>query len=438
MVTPLLTQVRPTYFSVDCGMAYLIRLSDGRFIVIDSTFGEYDEVEHLYSLMVNQNETDDKPCIAAWFFTHPHDDHTNGFIKMSLSHADDIRVEKVVYNFLADLCEHTHYHAEFLNSIARFGSETVIPMIGDVLRFADAEFKVLYTADQCVIRPVNVNESSLTMRMTLGSYSVMWLGDLQHIGAKTVMATYSPDELKSDILQVGHHGYWGSSDELNRAVDPEILLWPIPEYRYLEMLYDHPNRFFIEECNHIRHIFVSGIEETTIDMSAPIVGSAPYFFGKITADFSKKSIYSLGWACLTGGSMDYKPSTLTFGESSATLETQSSRTLLQMIQRGRTAVSDAYKFTFSFIPHKDCEAVGLIFDCPTLTTPDTFTVHPIDCVALKETAVTLTVDRAKGVAEMCIDGKSRSLPFASSEPCDIVFFLKDAKVEITGAVFENI
>ena len=38
--TPLLTQIRPTYFSVDCGMAYLIRLEEGKFILIDSTYGE--------------------------------------------------------------------------------------------------------------------------------------------------------------------------------------------------------------------------------------------------------------------------------------------------------------------------------------------------------------------------------------------------------------
>lgn len=438
MATPLLTQVRPTYFSVDCGMAYIIRLSDGRFIIIDSTFGEYDEVDHIYDILNKQNETGDKPQVAAWFFTHPHDDHTNGFIKMSLSHADDIRVEKVIYSFLADMCEHTHDHEGFLKAISLFGAEVVTPKMGDVFRFSDAEFKVLYTAEQCTVRPVNVNESSLTIRMTLGNYSVMWLGDLQPIGSRTVMETYSPEELKCDILQVGHHGYLGGSDALNRAVDPEVLIWPVPEYRYLEMLNDNNNRFFTERGNRIRHIFVSGIEETTIDMSAPISVTTPYTFGKLSADFSQKSIYALGWSCLTGGFMDYKPSALTFLESSALLETQSSRTLLQMIQRGQTAVSEAYKFSFSIIPHKDCEEVGLIFDCPILTTPDMFTVHPIECNPHSETQVTLTVNRAQQTAEMCINGKTRPLVFSSNEPCDVVLYLKGAKVEITSAIFENI
>ena len=92
---PLLTQIRPTYFSVDCGMAYLIRLESGKFILIDSTFGEYDEDDHIYSLMREQNLTDAPPCVSAWFFTHPHDDHTNGFIEMSQRYKDEITVEKV-------------------------------------------------------------------------------------------------------------------------------------------------------------------------------------------------------------------------------------------------------------------------------------------------------------------------------------------------------
>ena len=121
-IKPLLTQIRPTYFSVDCGMAYLIRLENGKFILIDSTFGEYDEVDHIYSLMCEQNETDTLPCVAAWFFTHPHGDHTRGFIGMSKTYADKLTVEKVIYSFPADMCEMTHNHAGFLEASALNGT----------------------------------------------------------------------------------------------------------------------------------------------------------------------------------------------------------------------------------------------------------------------------------------------------------------------------
>lgn len=438
MFTPLLTQFKTTYFSVDCGMCYLIRLSDGRFILIDSMYGEYDEVDHIYSLMKAQNESAQIPVIAAWFFTHPHDDHTGGFINMSHTHKDKIKVEKVIYSFPADMCEKTHDHKGFLEAIEIFGAETVTPHKGDILRFADAEFNVLFTEEDNSIRPLNVNETSLTMKMKLGNYSVMWLGDLQPVGSKIVMERYTAEDLKCDILQVGHHGYMGGSDALYRAVDPEILLWPIPEFRFLEMLHDEPNRYFIDPENHVRHIFVSGIEEATLDMTKPIEGNDKYTPAKKIADFAQKSVYQLDWSCLTGGYMGYSPASLIFEDGAATLSTHGNRTLLQLIQRGQTEVSQAYKLSLTLIPREDCETLGLICDCPVLTTPDLFTSHPIPHRAGEELNITLDSDRAKGIATLDVNGKTESFTLESSEPCDIVLIMNNATVIVKKAEFENI
>jgi len=435
---PLLTQIRPTYFSVDCGMAYLIRLTDGKFVLIDSTFGEYDEVDHIYNLMCAQNETGEKPHVAAWFFTHPHSDHTNGFINMSHTHTDRVVVEKVIYSFPEDLCEKTHDHNSFLEAIKAFESEVIAPHKGDVYQFGGAEFHVLFASDDNPIRPLNVNETSLTMRMTLGNYSTMWLGDLQNVGSKIVMQNYSPEELKCDILQVGHHGYWGGSDALYRAVDPEIAIWPMPEFRYLDMKAEPYNAFLSDPENHIRHIFCGGIEENTFDLTAPIEITAPYVPKKITTNFSKKSIYSLGWACVTGGNMGYSPSDLTFGDGDCTLTTRNSRTLLQMIQRGQTAVSDKYRFDLTLTPEKECETLGLICDCPTPTTPDSFTPYALPHKAGETLNISLTVDRVAKTADIFVNGKHEKIPFNATDPCDIILILKDAKIKIGKAVFENL
>ena len=421
---------------MDCGMAYLMRLENGNFILIDSTVGEYDEVDHIYSLMCEQNENDGKPCVEAWFFTHPHCDHTRGFINMSKTHADKLTVKKVIYSFPADMCEKTHEHGAFLEAIDRFAAETVTPHKGDLLRFDTAEFKILFTEEDCSIRPLNVNETSLTMIMTLGNYSVMWMGDLQNVGSKIVMETYAPEELKCDILQVGHHGYWGGSFELFSAVDPDIIIWPMPEFRYLDMLAEPYNRFFTSPANHARHTFVSGIEENTFDLSAPIEITVPYTSGKKVADFSKKSIYALGWACITGGSMGYTPLRLTFGDDNCTLTTMQSRTLLQLIQRGQTAVSDKYEFRMEMSTEKDCELVGLIYDCPTPTTPDSYAIYPLPRKAGEAIDLTLRVNRTEGMAQITVNGVAEALPLRSTDPCDIILILKDACATVTKSEFE--
>ena len=437
-LTPLLTQVRPTYFSVDCGMAYLIRLEDGKFIMIDSTYGEYDEVDHIYSLLCGQNETDSLPCIAAWFFTHPHDDHTNGFIRMARDYKDKLTVERVIYNFPQDLCERTHDHGDFLAAIAKFGSEVITPKSGDRLSLGGAEFEVIFTADDCSVRPVNVNETSLTMKMTLGKYSVMWLGDIQPVGSKIILEKHSPESLKCDIVQVGHHGYMGASDDFYRAIDPEIALWPVPESRYYQMLADPWNKFFTDPKNHLRHIFCGGIEEVTLDMTAPIVATTPYVKAKGGADFTKKSIYALNWACITGGGMGYGFADLTFGDGSCTLKAGEKPTLVKMVQKGQAALSEKLAFEIDVTPCGECETLGIIYDCADPTRPDSYEYFPIPHKAGDSLPISLKIDRGAGVAAISVNEITTHLPLRTVDPCDIILIMKNAKVIITKTEFENL
>ena len=58
LCTPLLIQGRPMYYAYDCGMLYIIRLTDGRFIVIDGGMCEYEEADHFLELLDQQNVTE--------------------------------------------------------------------------------------------------------------------------------------------------------------------------------------------------------------------------------------------------------------------------------------------------------------------------------------------------------------------------------------------
>ena len=439
MIRPLLTQIRPTYFSVDCGMAYLIRLSDGKFAVIDSAFGEYDEPDRLYGLMCEQNLTDGLPTVAAWFFTHPHGDHVNGFVHMSDKYRDKIRVEKIYYDFPPySVSSTTCDMPSFLRAIERFGAEKLTPARGDRITLANELFEVLYTAADFNAPFNNVNNSSLVIKAHIGKYTVMFVGDLMEASARIVLSLCSPDMLKCDLMQMAHHGYWGGCTEFFAAVDPEIVVWPMPEYRYLDMLELDHNRYFKYMDNHIRHIFVSGIEENTFDMTKPIDITIPYIPASIKADFTKKSVRSLGWACITGGNMDYTPSDLVFGGNDCTLTTRNGRTLLQMVARGQVSASEKYSFKLTLTPEKECDTLGLIFDCPTPTTPDSFKLYPLSHKAGDVLNVKLYVDRKEGIAELSVNGNVATLPLSVTEPCGIILLLKDATVRISEAVFENL
>ena len=55
------------------------------------------------------------------------------------------------------------------------------------------------------------------------------MGDTGEESSKKLLET-KRDKLKSDIVQVAHHGQAGASKELYQAVNPKIALWPTTEW----------------------------------------------------------------------------------------------------------------------------------------------------------------------------------------------------------------
>lgn len=53
----------------------------------------------------------------------------------------------------------------------------------------------------------------------------MMLGDCGKSATETMLDLYSGDFLKSDFLQIAHHGYNAFTKPLNNLVDPDVVLW---------------------------------------------------------------------------------------------------------------------------------------------------------------------------------------------------------------------
>ncbi len=437
MPTPLLTQVRPAYFSVDCGMSYIIRTSEGRFIIIDGNVGEYDEADHLYSLLSSQCKDGCEPVIAAWFITHPHSDHFGCFVKFHDSYGDRVKIERVLYHFPmpgvfdSEGCDRTG----FLRVLGEISAEIITPRTNDIFCFDDARFEVLFCCEDLYPGPTeNINNSSLVMMMTLGKYKILWLGDLQREGADHICAHVDKKKLKCDILQVGHHGYWGGSDELHRSADPTILLWPCPDFWFHTVRLWNCNDYLINSKS-ICSTFVAGQQENVFDLTKPIEYTDPYPEAKISSDLSKKSVTALGWSCLTGGKTGYAPANLTFTENGCRLEAGDALTLCQLIQRGQVAKSEKYSFEFSGTL-ESAELFGIIFDYPnpmTWSEGATVKLSPNG-----EFYYRLEVDRKKNTAVLYENGKVHTR-FAKlcGEACDIIIVMKNASVTLDWAAFTS-
>ena len=73
------------------------------------------------------------------------------------------------------------------------------------------------------------NNSSMVIKMNLPQTSILFLGDTGEESGDKLLSTQK-DKLKSDIVQVAHHGQGGAKESLYKEINPTICLWPTPEW----------------------------------------------------------------------------------------------------------------------------------------------------------------------------------------------------------------
>lgn len=233
-----------------CGLGCVIILEDSSYVIIDGGAMHTDTdvvVEHLHDLLVSNNaRTDGKIVIAAWMFTHLHNDHCTTFERFSRKYGKTNRVEikNLVYNypwtwqmlcFKEGLCTDTEV-APALDYIFKTCYDTpptvYVPRTGHRFNLCGWEVEILSTYDEFFPNAINrSNDASMVFRFNPKDLdgvndSVLFLGDIEKEASELVVSLHG-DYLKTKIVQVAHHGYMdGGSESLYRAIGAEHLIWP--------------------------------------------------------------------------------------------------------------------------------------------------------------------------------------------------------------------
>ena len=242
------------------GMAYVIRLCDGRFIVIDggeaATGKRYQmNKKVLYSYLKN-NTTDEKICIACWIITHFHSDHVDVAMRFMREQQNELIVERFMYNYEPTVAYYPPAMQEHVLSRERAWesvmalypqAERLQPKAGDCLQIENAALRVLATAnDAYPEQPWDPNFNSMVVKITFANgKSFMVLGDAM---TRRLTALVDPaasiyqtaQTLKSDILQTAHHGLCVTENieeypavlQLYQQISPSIVFWPQNEQRF--------------------------------------------------------------------------------------------------------------------------------------------------------------------------------------------------------------
>ena len=233
------------FIDVGQGNAALIEAPDGEFMLIDA--GPPESADKLLSWMDSRGVRDIRYAV----FSHPHADHIGGGDEVILT-----------YNVRTVLMTDAEFDIPSFyrlgKAILAKGCEVISPAPGDRFEFGGAEFTIL-APDRTDYE--NLNDVSIVLRLKYGETSAMFTGDAEEACENAVLAGFKASELRSDILQVGHHGSFTSSTA-------RFLQAVMPEYAVISCArdndYGHPHAITLRKLGDIGASVVRTDEKGTI------------------------------------------------------------------------------------------------------------------------------------------------------------------------------
>lgn len=246
------------------GYGFIIALADGGFLIYDG--GWPTETDGLWEYLSSHTPAGQKPRVEGWILTHAHGDHYLCFMDYMNRYAECTDIKRIIYGPARVECfekgsDRTLY--DKVPPLAREkGIELVFPYAGQALTFPGVEMEVLLTADDWYPERVpHDNNVSFVTRLsfpTKGGKTVLMPADMMGRGCNRLVDQYGA-YLKSDILQVPHHGCSGTTQEIILAADPEQVIYTTSQ-RFFREWTTHStrgwNNYLMYSC-HVKHAFVA-------------------------------------------------------------------------------------------------------------------------------------------------------------------------------------
>lgn len=214
------------------GMSYIIRLADGSFIIVDGGFET--DAKAAYETLCRLNGSSEGIRIRAWLMTHAHSDHYMMFQGFSKEYAQSVTLDTFLCSpVVVEGTENDYLNTTVKDDVARFeGAKLGYVRTGMSFELADVTVEVLVAPEQIYKdkndRPTDFNESSVVYRVKNDEGSIIFLGDSCSRVSNWLIASYG-DALKSDMVQVSHHGANSATKDLYDHIKAATVFWPCDE-----------------------------------------------------------------------------------------------------------------------------------------------------------------------------------------------------------------
>lgn len=208
-------------------MGYAIKTKSGKIIIIDGgTKEDAPQLERYIS--ENNNKVD------CWFITHPHIDHAGAFEVISQN--PNINIEKIYMSinskewYLQNEPSRNEDIEAFFPVIEQenIKQKIVEPQVNDTIKIDNVTAKILGIKNPEITTNA-INNSSMVIQFKVNQKKILFLGDTGVESSEKIIKNQGKN-LKSDIVQMAHHGQNGATEELYKIVKPKICLWPTPDW----------------------------------------------------------------------------------------------------------------------------------------------------------------------------------------------------------------
>ena len=221
------------------GECIVFRLSDGRFVIIDSSI-PYEYGDNIFALLKSQAPDPEHIVVANWLITHDHGDHVCGMVGMCRNAEKNrsvLTIESFSYNFPGfeqasvpwqGLGKGKGFHD--MVSAAFPNAKTYRLLPGNTFDFADMHIEVLASHESYIYDkyPNNTNACNLFCRVTMCGQVIILSGDTSDFDHSKLIELYG-DYLQCDILKAPHHGGLGSGTvEASKKYSPKFILYTCP------------------------------------------------------------------------------------------------------------------------------------------------------------------------------------------------------------------
>lgn len=238
---PVLYQVSPDRTTLmNC---YVIKTKNNKFIVIDGGGVATSDNNSGYLYGYLQELTGQQvPEIEAWFLSHLHDDHVTEFTLIGKDLEKDIKINNVYINVPSEAFmkkseggRFAYIRDDVKQSYDRFFGTGAFDAINgknvftkDVFDIDGIKVEILCTVSDKEGES-NINDTSLIFRLTIEGQTVLFLGDAA-VSEGSRLLSLSAKTLKSDIVQMAHHGQGGVAQRVYAKIEPKMCLWPSPDW----------------------------------------------------------------------------------------------------------------------------------------------------------------------------------------------------------------